>query len=154
MLASVIIRLAVSADTSEVTQMFHALWPGEPRASHARDVRATLTGKPRTTLPLVVFVAEANARLVGFAEVGLRSHADGCDARRPVGYLEGWYVERRWRKRGVGRMLVGVAAGWCRAQGAREMASDTWSTNRGSVTAHRALGFQVVDRVVNLRRAL
>lgn len=133
--------------------MFHALWPKESRAAHGRDVRATLAGAPRTTLPLVVFVAEADARLVGFAEVGLRSHADGCDARRPVGYLEGWYVAREWRKRGVGRQLMEVATE-CRAQGAREMASDTWSTNRGSITAHRALGFQLVDRVVNFRRAL
>jgi aminoglycoside 6'-N-acetyltransferase I len=147
-------RLAVSADTAEVTRMFHALWPKESRAAHARDVRATLAGSPRTTLPLVVFVAEANARLVGFAEVGLRSHADGCDARRPVGYLEGWYVERGWRKRGIGRRLMAMAAKWCRAQGAREIASDTWATNRDSVTAHCALGFEVVDRVVNFRRAL
>jgi aminoglycoside 6'-N-acetyltransferase I len=148
------IRLAGPRDAAEVTRLFHALWPKESRAEHARDVRATLAGTPRTTLPLVVFVAEARGNVIGFAEVGLRSHADGCDARRAVGYLEGWFVERLWRKRGVGRALMAAAMRWCRAQGCREMASDTWVTNRGSIAAHRALGFEVVDRVVDFRRAL
>jgi hypothetical protein len=25
-------------------------------------------------------------------EVGLRSHAEGCDAVRPCGFLEGWHA--------------------------------------------------------------
>jgi len=33
-----------------------------------------------------------NQSLVGFLEVGLRSHADGCDPAQPVGYVEGWFV--------------------------------------------------------------
>ena len=54
---------------------------------------------PPSTLPLLVFVAEADGKVVGFIEVGLRSHADGCDARRPLGFIEGWYVEPQQRGR-------------------------------------------------------
>jgi hypothetical protein len=43
---------------------------------------------------------------------------------------------------------------WSRRQGYREIASDTWLDNVGSQTAHQALGFEVVDRCVNYRKAL
>src|SRR5580698_1031729 len=143
------LRLGAPADAELVGRLFLALWSDGTLDEHRAEAALILAGTPPSTLPLLVFVAEANGKVVGFAEVGLRSHADGCDARRPVGYLEGWYVERGWRKRGIGRQLMAMAAKWCRAKGAREIASDTWATNRGSVTAHCALGFEVVDRVVN-----
>ena len=38
----------------------------------------TLSGTPASTLPLVCLVAEVDGLVVGFIEVGLRSHADGC----------------------------------------------------------------------------
>lgn len=47
--------------------------------------------------------AGAGRRLI---EVGLRSHADGCDTRQPVGFLGGWYVEPTHRGNGVGRALM------------------------------------------------
>jgi len=46
---------------------------------------------------------------VGFLEVGLRSHADGCNPSRPVGYIEGWYVTEDHRRCGVGRNLLAKA---------------------------------------------
>jgi aminoglycoside 6'-N-acetyltransferase I len=55
--------------------------------------------------------------------VGLRSHADGGDESRPVGYVEGWFVAEGWRRQGIGGELVHPAEEWSRAQGCREMAS-------------------------------
>jgi aminoglycoside 6'-N-acetyltransferase I len=107
-----------------------------------------------STLPLRVFVAEADGKVVGFIEVGLRSHADGCDGRRPVGFIEGWYVEPEQRGVGVGRALMQAAEEWARAQGCRELAFDTWIDHEPSQRAHEALGFEVVDRCVNFRKAL
>jgi aminoglycoside 6'-N-acetyltransferase I len=40
-------------------------------------------------MPLVLIVAEVEDHVIGFIEVGLRSHADGCDTRYPVGFIEG-----------------------------------------------------------------
>lgn len=104
--------------------------------------------------PYVVLVAEIDQTIVGFADVTLRSYADGCDPRRPVGYLEGWYVIESQRGRGIGAALLRAAEDWARAQGCMEMASDTWIDNEGSQRAHEALGFEVVDRCVNYRKAL
>ena len=106
-------------------------------------------------MPLANFVAEtADGRLFGFAEVDVRSHADGCNPTRPVGYLEGWYVAEEGRHRGIGRRLLSAAEDWARSNGCIEMASDTWIENELSQTCHEALGFEVVDRCVHYRKAL
>ena len=49
----------------------------------------------------IILVAEVSNRvLAGFLEVDLRSHADGCNPSRPVGYIEGWYVAENHRHGG------------------------------------------------------
>jgi aminoglycoside 6'-N-acetyltransferase I len=120
------VRLGGAADTDVVARMFFELWPEGPLAEHREDAALILAGAPPSTLPLVVFVADADGMVVGFIEVGLRSHADGCDTRQPVGFVEGWYVERAHRGVGVGRVLMQAAEDWACAQGCPELASDTW----------------------------
>jgi aminoglycoside 6'-N-acetyltransferase I len=93
-------------------------------------------------MPLVVFVAEADGGVVGFIEVGLRSHADGCDTRHSVGFIEGWHVEPARRDNGAGRALMRTAEEWARSQGCHELASDTWIDHESSQRAHQALGFR------------
>ncbi len=105
-------------------------------------------------MPLVLFVAVDDTRLLGFIEVGLRSHADGCDPRRPVGFIEGWYVVPEGRGQGVGRALMDRAEAWARERGALEIGSDTWLDHEGSQRAHLALGYEVVDRCVHFRKSL
>ena len=135
--------------------MREALWPKTPAGEHARELTAILEGKPVTTLPLIILVAEASDRgLAGFLEVDLRSHADGCNPSRPVGYVEGWYVAENHRHRGVGRRLLAAAEDWARNQGCIEMASDTWVDNDVSQCVHEALGYEVVDRCVHYRKTL
>ena len=87
------VRLAQRRDCAQVAQFCALLWPTSTAEEHARELTLTLEGTPPVTLPLVIFVAVAeDGSLAGFVEVDLRSHADGCDPIRPVGYVEGWYV--------------------------------------------------------------
>jgi aminoglycoside 6'-N-acetyltransferase I len=148
------IRPSAAGDAEVVGQLFHALWPESPLAEHLAEATLRATGNPPSTLPLVVFLAEVDGTVVGFIEVGLRSHADGCDGRRPVGFIEGWYVEPGHQRRGIGRALVGAAEDWARSQGCDEMASDTWIDREPSQRAHEAVGFEVVDRCVHYRKPL
>jgi aminoglycoside 6'-N-acetyltransferase I len=107
------------------------------------------------TMPIVIFVAEASDdMLAGFLEVDLRSHADGCNPSRSVGYVEGWYVQENCRSRGIGRALLAAAENWARSQGALEMASDTWVENEVSQRVHAACGYEIVDRCVHYRKKL
>jgi aminoglycoside 6'-N-acetyltransferase I len=106
-------------------------------------------------MPLMNFVAEtSDGTLAGFAEVDLRSHADGCDPARPVGYLEGWFVTEEYRGHGIGGRLLSAAEDWARSHGCVEMASDTWIDNEHSQRCHEGLGFEVVDRCVHYRKRL
>ena len=155
LMSEVAIRAAVPQDLERLADLCFALWPESPRDEHRQELAGILAGRNPSTLPLTHLVAEApGGRLVGFLEAGLRSHADCCDVAQPVGYIEGWYVEDAWRRRGVGRLLVEAAEAWARGQGCREMASDSLMENALSEQAHTGLGYEVVGRSVLYRKQL
>ena len=149
------IRPAIPEDCDQLARLREALWPETSAAEHARELAPILGGNTPGAMPLINFVAEtAGGTLIGFAEVDLRSHADGCDPVRPVGYLEGWYVAEGYRREGIGGRLLSAAEDWARGHGCVEMASDTWIDNEVSQRSHEALGFEVVDRCVHYRKGL
>jgi aminoglycoside 6'-N-acetyltransferase I len=151
----IVIRRAVLADIERLADLVYALWPESPREEHAQELAAILNGRAPATLPLVHFVAETpDGRLIGFMEAGLRSHADCCDTSRPVGYVEGWFVEEGYRRRGIGRQLIAAAEDWAKSQGCREMASDALIENEVSQRAHEAMGYEAVSRAVLYRKPL
>ena len=154
-MSDICIRLAQLSDRDQLVCLREALWPKSSAEEHARELTPILEGKAPVTMPLIILVAEAsNRKLAGFLEVDLRSHADGCNPSRPVGYIEGWYVAENHRHRGIGRKLLTVAEDWARSQGCVEMASDTWVDNEVSQRVHEALGYEVVDRCVHYRKTL
>src|SRR5271154_4872858 len=135
--------------------MRELLWPESPIEEHRREVEAVLRTGKYGTLPMAILVSHAEeVALTGFLEVGLRSHADGCDPARPVGFIEGWFVHEPFRNQGIGRELMRSAEAWARTQGCREIASDTWFDDERSILTHQALGFEVVDRCLHFRKAL
>jgi aminoglycoside 6'-N-acetyltransferase I len=148
------IRPAQPSDRDQLVRMRVALWPKTSAEEHARELELILEGNAPVTLPLIILVAQAGDRILGFLEVDLRSHADGCNPIRPVGYVEGWYVAEDHRHRGIGRKLLAVAEDWARSQGCAEMASDTWIDNEVSQHVHEVLGYEVVDRCVHYRKRL
>jgi aminoglycoside 6'-N-acetyltransferase I len=153
--SNISIRLAQMPDRDQLVRFRAALWPKTSAEEHARELTEIFEGKPVVTTPLIILVAEASdGVLAGFLEVDLRSHADGCNPSRPVGYIEGWYVAESHRHRGIGRKLLAVAEDWARSQGCVEIASDTWVDNEVSQRVHETLGYQVVDRCVHYRKAL
>jgi aminoglycoside 6'-N-acetyltransferase I len=148
------VRPARASDAAALATMRHALWPAGSVEEHGREIAAVLAGEWSTIYPYVILVAEADARVVGFAEATLRSRADGCDPSRPVAYLEGWYVAEPHRRKGHGAALLRAVEDWGRAQGCTEIASDALIDNEVSQRAHAALGFDVVDRVIHYKKRL
>jgi aminoglycoside 6'-N-acetyltransferase I len=149
------IRPARAADRAALHALRAALWPNAPTEELLSELDAILSSKVPGALPLVNFVAEADdGSLVGFIEVGLRSHAEGCDPARAAGYVEGWSVAPAHQRRGIGRQLLRAAEDWAREQGCVELASDTWIDNALSQRVHEALGFREVERAIHFRKAL
>ena len=145
------------SDLDQLASLRAALWPESSAEEHAQELQLLLGGKAALVLPmpLTILVAEASDEtLLGFLEVDLRSHADGCNPSQPVGYIEGWYVDEDHRHRGIGRKLLAQAEQWARNHGCVEMASDAVIDNEVSHRAHQALGYEVVDRCVHYRKRL
>jgi aminoglycoside 6'-N-acetyltransferase I len=149
------IRLTQPSDAAELARLYFALWPDSSVEAHRRELDALLEGRPSSSMPLINLVVEISGRhLIGFLQASLRSHADGCDPSRPVGFIEGWYVAPDYRRQGIGRRLLAAAEDWARSIGCLEMASDTPIDNQTSEIVHQALGYDVVDRCVHFRKRL
>ncbi len=149
------VRFVEPGDGRQLAEMRALLWPDALADEHLAQFEAHLSKGGQTDFPVDMLVAEMeDGVLCGFVEVGLRSHADGCDPRRPVAFVEGWFVRERYRGRGLGRELMRAAEGWARRHGCLEMASDALIDNPTSEIAHRALGFELVDRCVHFKKAL
>jgi aminoglycoside 6'-N-acetyltransferase I len=144
-----IIRQINPSDTPEWLRMRLALWSQHSPAEHLREMQE-LQVDPSNA----VFVAQReDSRLCGFLEAGQRRYADGCDTA-PVGYIEGWYVDADQRQRGIGAQLVAMAESWARDRGLVEMASDCLIDNLTSISAHRSLGYQEMERLVHFCKRL
>jgi aminoglycoside 6'-N-acetyltransferase I len=145
-----LVRHILPTDQSEWLRMRQALWPG----AIAELTREVVDFFARSHPGQATFVIDrGDARLGGFLEARVRSHAEGC-ASTSVGYIEGWYIDPDLRQRGLGRQLVEAAEGWARALGLVEMASDCELDNEVSFRAHVALGYQEVGRIICFRKAL
>jgi len=149
------IRMAQQGDLDRLVAMRVLLWPESSHPDESQQAQALLSTGMSGTLPAAILVAQDdNGALIGFVEVGLRSHADGCDTSHAVGFIEGWFVDSAHRGRGIGRALIRAAEEWSRAQRCVEMASDALIDNQASQRAHESLGFEIVDRCVHFRKAL
>ncbi len=145
------VRAIEPKDADAWAAMRRALWPEADPEELARECAAFFV---RPEMIHAVFVAEdGRGDLVGFVELSLRSHAEGCRSS-PVPYVEGWYVASRARHRGVGRALIAATEDWARDGGHSEIASDTRIENLAGAEAHAALGFDAVERAVHFRKAL
>lgn len=138
------------ADAPAWCRLRQALWPGEPD-EHEEEIARFFAGLANE--PQAVIVAEREGEILGFAELSLRTYAEGCSSS-PVGYLEGWYVVPEARRQGVGGALVQAAERWAKEKGCTEFASDTELENAVSAEAHRALGFEEVEIIRCFRKRL
>jgi aminoglycoside 6'-N-acetyltransferase I len=143
------IREIREGDRPDWVRLRESLWPGS-LSDH--DIETQKYFHERAQSP-IVFVAETEGRVVGFLELDFRKYAPGCQSS-PVPFIEGWHVESAYQRRGVGRALVEAAEARARAMGHHEIASDSEVDNADGIAAHRALGYDEIERVVCFRRQL
>ncbi len=147
-----VIRPATEADRPEWLKMRQALWPEESEGEHANLIGRFFQGGVRDPLQVLLAIGE-DEEVVGFAELSIRSYAEGCETDR-VAFLEGWYVVPWRRRRGVGAALIERAVDWAQSQGCLEFASDAELDNALGAAAHVALGFVETAQLRCFRKAL
>lgn len=146
------IRHVQQIDGASWLSLRHSLWPHASVSEHRIDIERFLAGEARE--PQAVLVAEdQNGQLVGFAELSIRSYAEGCSTDQ-VAFLEGWYVAPSFRRRGIARALVTAAEQWAIGRGCTEFASDAHADNEIGAAAHRECGFAEVGVIRCFRKEL
>jgi len=144
------VRPISEVDLSEWFRLRRKLWDATSDEDHKAEMLDILD-HPETQL---VLVADADAgKLAGFLEASIRPFVEDCESDN-VGYLEGWYVDPEFRRRGIGRSLVQAAEMWARSSGCTEMASDAELGNEPSLASHVRLGYEETSRLVHLRKSL
>jgi aminoglycoside 6'-N-acetyltransferase I len=142
----VTIRPSTAQDLAEWIRLRRALWPDCSPARQWLEIQQLAASQH----PGVVIVAERDNRaLCGFAEVSIRhEHVDGTSSV-PVAYLEAWYVEREFRRQGIGRQLLEAVEAWAVARGLKELASDAELETPSSIATHLSCGFRETCRAVH-----
>jgi len=133
--------------------MRRALFPDEDFRELDAETEKFFNEGPLFDLESVLVCENVEGELVGFLELGLRSYAEGC-RNSPVPYVEAWFVEPNVRHTGVGRALIEAAERLSAERGYTEFASVALIENIASTDAHRALGFEEVERAVHFRKRL
>lgn len=128
-------------DTSFVSESaYSARWRGQileltlgPLASARRKQFAI---NPETEGWQQGYVAESDSAVRGFAA----SNFESWNRRLRICHF---YVDRPFRRRGVGRALMDATLEWGRRMGALSAWLETTHTNYPGVEAYRALGFEI-----------
>jgi aminoglycoside 6'-N-acetyltransferase I len=145
-----LIRQANEHDWEDWLRLRLLLWP-DAVDDDENELREFIVKNGEKSLLLIAETSDH--RVIGFVEAGVRDYAEGCESRG-VGYIEGWFVDEAWRRKGVGGELVRGAEQWARGRGCTEMASDCLLDNDVSLAAHLRLGFRELERVIQFYKRL
>lgn len=133
----------IGTEIKEYFRMRSALWPEYDEKELYNEMLLILKGETfyKNELSWTVFVAvRENGKLGGFIETAIYPELEHCDSK-PIGFIEGWYVDEDLRKSGVGKKLVETAEKWALENNCTELASDVELDNIGSQRAHEAIGY-------------
>ena len=134
----------IHADKKDWIRMTRALWPDSSVSDLEKELETILASSR-----MEILMANSQGQNTGFIFVSQRfEYVMGAETS-PVGYIEGLFVEEKWRKKGVARLLVEAAEKWSKERGCKEMGSDTWAWNKSSQEFHKRLGFKEEDTIVH-----
>lgn len=101
-----------------------------------------------------IFLLKIDGAPAGFAQCQLRhDYVEGTDSS-PVGYLEGIFVEEKYRFMGYAGRLLKECEGWAKEQGCTEFASDCELDNTESLAFHKKVGFSEANRIICFTKQL
>jgi len=121
--------------------MRQALWMGTDATTRAAEDMTLFTEPERFgAIRYEALVALVDGQCAGFVEVSLRDDVDGFP-EQTVGYVEGIFVEMKFRRGGIGETLLSAAEAWTRATGATDLVSEMLVDNPAGIAFHRGAGF-------------
>lgn len=143
------IRKAMSGDAAALASLSLQLWP-----DHTLEEMTLEFAQALQNSQCALFLAVSDGTPIGFAQCQLRHDYVEGTGSSPVGYLEGIFVSRPFRRQGIARRLLASCEDWARQRGCREFASDCELTNRDSLAFHLSVGFMEANRIICFTRTL
>ena len=143
--SSITVRPATSGDVSEVVKLARSLSIAEgqrpSRLTKAAYLRDGFGEKPAFS----ALLAEIDCKVAGYT-----LYFEGYDTGRAARgvYLSDLYVDKAWRRQGVGRALMQATAKACKDIGGEWM---FWSVLKGNKSArkfYRTIGIELTDVIV------
>ncbi len=128
--------------------MYRQLWPEHSDTALLAEIDRINKSSKRSA-----YVAENHGEAAGFAEYALRDYANGCNSQ-PVPFLEGVWVDEKYRSKGIAKALVSYLEKKARMAGFSEFGSDVELSNYSSQLMHERLGFKQTEKVIYYRKVL
>ncbi len=124
---------------SQVEKLIYPIWGNTNRS----ELLKSLFNKKALTL-----VARINDDYIAFINCSIRKeYVEGIDVY-PVAYLEGIYVEEKYRKKGLALELIKYCEAWAKKKACQFLASDCLIDNHDSILFHEKCGFKEANRLV------
>lgn len=143
------IKIATINDSYIITQMAIKMWESHSFEELEKDIIETIKDNKS-----VFFIKYINDRPIGFAQCSLRYDYVEGTASSPVGYLEGIFVEEKYRNNGYAKELLLSCEKWAKDKGCIEFASDCELVNNESLLFHIAMGFIETNRIICFKKKI
>lgn len=144
-----LVKKAVAADSKAVAELAVRMWDDSSVAELQGEFAASISSGTA-----VCFIKYLEDMPIGFAQCGLRNDYVEGTSSSPVGYLEGVFVEEKYRNKGYAKELVLACEQWAKDMGCSEFASDCELTNTVSLDFHLSLGFDEANRIICFRKSI
>lgn len=95
-----------------------------------------------------IFLLYLNCSPIAFAHCQLRYEYVEGTKTSPVGYLEGIFVKKEYRKEGYSKFLIKSCESWLKTKNCSEFASDSGIDNNDSYCFHMSNDFIEVNRII------
>lgn len=102
----------------------------------------------------VCFIKYVEDKPIGFAQCQIRyDYVKGTETS-PVGYLEGIFIQEKFRHKGFAREVLQKCEKWVHCKKCSEFASDCELNNIDSLKFHLAMGFDEVNRIICFKKRI
>lgn len=133
-----------ASDINDLAMMAHELWPDATIPELLTEFRERLSSDK----DLLYICKRKDHSPVGFIHLSLRmEYVEGVSSF-PVGYVEGIYVRKQYRRKGIASQLLRLGESWALEKGCTDLASDSEIRNPVSHPFHLSAGFCEVNRIV------
>ncbi len=139
------IRKAAKKDVICIAEMAIMMWDCHSVEELAEEFVAILDNEE---CAIYLIFDNIDNMPIGFAQCGLRhDYVEGTESS-PVGYLEGIFIRKGYRKKGYAKDLLAECENWAKEKGCSEFASDCELTNSVSLAFHINMGFTEANRII------